>query len=87
MLFTRPVQFSRFEEDSGNCNYWYYDPAKGWMHRDAIMVGDYTPNEREYKAPKLDSEYGRTTTPEAVSASGGKIRLKGKIKKKLRRFF
>lgn len=87
MLFTRPIQFSRYEDEGGFKNYWLFDALRGWIHRDAIMVDDFSPNEREYKAPKLDPDYGRQTTPEAVRAQGGKLKLKGKIKKAPRRFY
>ena len=87
MLFLRPIQFARYEADGGFVNWWLYDKAKGWMHRDAIMIPEFKPNEREYKAPKLPDDYGRSVTPEQVQQRGGRIRLKGKIRKKPRRFF
>lgn len=87
MLFTRPIQFSNYENDGGFRNWWVYDVLKGWIHRDAVMVAEYVPNERLYKAPKLDDNYGKTITPEQIQARGGKIRMKGKIKKAPRRYY
>lgn len=61
--------------------------VKGWIHRDHVIMSDAKPNERDYKVPKLPDDYGRTTTPGEIQARGGKLRLKGKIKKAPRRFF
>jgi len=87
LLFTRPINFYLFEEDGNHRNWWFFHAKNGWMHRDAVMIADFKPNEREYKAPKLPDNYGKETTPEEVQARGGKLRLKGKVKKKPRRFF
>jgi hypothetical protein len=54
------------------------------MHRDHLMVPEAKAVEREYKVPKLADDYGRQTTPDAVRARGGKLRLKGKHKPRKR---
>ncbi len=80
MLFKRPIDFELYEADGNIRHYWMYDAVKGWMHRDAIMEARFKPNEREYKPEKLPDDYGKQTTPEAIQARGGKLKLQGKVK-------
>ena len=75
-LFLRPIDFKKFEDETGLLYWWCWHHENGWMHRDHFMVEGVKPNHREYKVPKLPKDYGLHTTPEEVAMAPRKMREK-----------
>jgi hypothetical protein len=88
-----PQDADVMELETGMRNWWAWDSHRGWVHRDHWVVEGAKPLIRHYEVPKLDKDYGKHTTPEAVRA--GKAQTKrfktkekrGKIKPSFKKVY
>lgn len=76
LLFHRPIDFEKFEAEQGIRDWYLMTPLKGWVHRDHFMCKDAAPLDRDYVAPKLPDDYGKTETPDSVQAKGAARKLR-----------
>ncbi len=72
VLFLSSINFKSYESDGNRRNYWLWNSQLGWVHRDHVMNG-LKANERFEIGETPSDDYGKQTTPDAVSRNGGKI--------------
>lgn len=70
LLFLRPINFDQFVDDGGTREYYLFTSFNGWMH--STQLKDPQALSRDYKPPKLPENYGKHTTPEAITNRGRK---------------
>ena len=87
MLFKHEHNFRKYESDTGWREYYVWTgKIEGWKHRSQILSAETSKPiesialEREYKAPKLEDDYG---TPDMIKRrlENSRVELKSEIKK------
>ncbi|MDE2097590.1 MAG: hypothetical protein KGL39_10115 [Patescibacteria group bacterium] len=68
------IDFNAFEEGTGIVNWWAFNRQDGWKFRDFYMIENAKPVERGFNVSPPDKNYGRQTTPEAISAGSSRTK-------------